>query len=228
MPPTIIRSVGLEGAFAASGPTVVIDTYRAFSTAAELFEAGIMRLIVTDGIDEARRIAAIERDALLCGEDGGRRPDDFDLGNSPTEVMAHPNLAGATVIMRTTAGTRCVVAAIAAGARPVYAASLLIARATAEALAEEQTVTLVSSGGSPAVPHDEDQLTGDVIAGTLLGRELDANAVIAAVLAGTGTRRLRAASWIDDGDIERCLMVDALDFAMRVNDFDDLVTLSRH
>ena len=224
----ITRTAGLDGAAAASGPTVVIDTYRAFSTAAYLLDAGVNRLILTDGVDEARRIAAHHDGALLCGEDEGKRPDDFDLGNSPTEVAAHRGLAGATVIMRTTAGTRCVVAAVAAGAGPVYAASLLVARATAESLAEERTVALVSSGGSPAVPHDEDELTGDVIAGTLLERELDADAVVAAVLAGTGTKRLQAASWIDDGDIERCLMVDAFDFALRVNDSNGLVTLSRH
>ncbi len=227
MPPTITRTVGLDGAATASGPTVVIDTYRAFSTAAYLLDAGVSRLILTDGVDEARRIAAHHDRALLCGEDQGRRPDDFDLGNSPTEVIAHGGLAGATVVMRTTAGTRCVVAAVEAGAGPIYAASLLVARATAESLGKERTVALVSSGGSPSVPHDEDELTGNVIAGTLLERELEAEAVIASVLAGAGTKRLRAASWIDDGDIELCLMVDAFDFALRVNDSNGLVTLSR-
>ncbi|MCZ6462494.1 MAG: 2-phosphosulfolactate phosphatase, partial [Actinobacteria bacterium] len=54
----ISRRAGLEGAAEASGPTVVIDTFRAFSTTAYLLDAGVSRLVLTDGLDEARRIAA--------------------------------------------------------------------------------------------------------------------------------------------------------------------------
>ena len=206
----------------------MIDTYRAFSTAAHLLDAGVDPLILTDGADEARRIAAANDHALLCGEERGKRPDDFDLGNSPTEVLARGDLAGTPVVMRTTAGTRCVAAAVAAGATPVYAASLLVADATAESLIDEATVTLVSSGGPAELPHDEDELTGDVIAARLLGHELDIDAVIASIRAGTGTERLRTTAWIDNRDIDQCLQLDVFDFALRVNDSDGLVTLSRH
>lgn len=227
MPPTIVRRAGIEGAAASSGPTVVIDSYRAFCTAAHLLDAGVGRLVLTDDVDEARRLAAAEG-ALLCGEENGKRPDDFDIGNSPTEVLAYGDLHDARVVMCTTAGTRCVVAAVEAGATPVYAASFLVASATAAALVGADRVTLVSSGGSALVPHDEDELTGDLIAARLEGRPVDLDRLVRSVLDGTGTARLRAADWIDDADIDRCCEVDRFGFALRVNDSDALVTLSRH
>lgn len=227
MPPTIVRRAGLDGAGAASGPTVVIDSYRAFCTAAHLLDAGVARLVLTDDVDEARGLAAAAG-ALLCGEEDGKRPNDFDIGNSPTEVLAYGDLHDAVVVMCTTAGTRCVVAAVEAGAAPVYAASLLVASATAAALDGAETVTLVSSGGSTSIPHDEDELTGDLIAARLQGQPIDLDRLVLAVLDGTGTARLRAAAWIDDADINRCLEVDRFGFSLRVDDSNGLVTLSRH
>lgn len=222
----ISRRAGLEGAAEASGPTVVIDTFRAFSTTAYLLDAGVSRLVLTDGLDEARRIAASLDHALLCGEEGSRSPDDFDLGNSPTEVLQRTDLPGRTVVMRTSAGTRCVAAAVAGGAGPVYAASLVVAGSTASALADEPTVTLVSSGGSVTVPHDEDDYTGDLIARMVGGHTPHYAAVVDAVRAGTGTARLRATPWIDDRDIDHCLVVDKFDFVMEAAVSDGLLTLT--
>jgi 2-phosphosulfolactate phosphatase len=227
MSPAIVRRTGLEGAAAASGPTVVIDSYRAFCTAAYLLDAGVARLVLTDDVEDARHLAAADG-ALLCGEEDGRRPDDFDIGNSPTEVVAYGTLRGASVVMCTTAGTRCVVAAVEVGAAPVYAASLLVAGATARALGGAESVTIVSSGGSVTTPHDEDELTGDLIAARLRGAPIDVDRLVSEILGGAGTKRLRAAAWIDDADIDRCLEVDRFDFSLRVDDSSDLVTVSMH
>ena len=121
MTPSIIHKAGVAGAAEAGGPALVIDTFRAFSTAAYLFDAGVDRLILTDSLDEARHTAARFGQALLCGEDDGIRPDDFDLGNSPAEVLGREDLGGATIVMRTSAGTRSVIAADNAGAAPIFA-----------------------------------------------------------------------------------------------------------
>ena len=222
----IFRRAGLEGAAEASGPTVVIDTFRAFCTTAYLLDAGVGRLVLTDGLDEARRIATSLDHALLCGEEGSRPPDDFDLGNSPTEVLKRTDLPGRTVVMRTSAGTRCVAAAVAGGAGPVYAASLVVAGSTASALADEPTVTLVSSGGSVSVPNDEDEHTGDLIARIVGGHTPDYAAVVDAVRAGAGTARLLATPWIDNHDIDHCLAVDKFGFVMEAAVSDGLLTLT--
>ena len=130
--PIITRRSLLVGATPVSGPTVVIDTFRAFTTAAYLFDRGVDPIVLTETLDEARhRARAIPR-AILCGEDGGRRPGDFDLGNSPVEVAAYPDLSGHPIVMRTSGGTRAVVQSLRSGADPVYAASLVVARATTQ------------------------------------------------------------------------------------------------
>ncbi len=221
----IHRLPGFEAAAGASGTTVVIDTFRAFSTAAHLFDGGVARLLLTDTVDEARGLASTLDGALLVGENDGRRPEGFDIGNSPTEVMAREDLVGRTVVLRTSAGTRGVSAAVGAGAGPVYAASLLVASATAAAVAGADPLTLVSSGGTAQRPHDEDEITGDLIAALVETRPVDIDALLDAIRGGTGTERLRSAAWIPDTDIERCLDVDRFGFAMHALPVDGVVEL---
>ncbi len=95
-----------------------------------------------------------------------------------------------------------------------------------EALADEPTVTLVSSGGSVTGPHDEDDYTGDLIARMVGGHTPHYAAVVDAVRAGTGTTRLLATPWIDDRDIDHCLVVDKFDFVMEAAVSDGLLTLT--
>lgn len=211
---SISRRSLLSGATGVSGPTIIIDTFRAFSTAAYLFDRGVDHIVLAETLAEARgRARAIPR-AILCGEDGGRRPDDFDLGNSPLEVEAHPGLNGMTVVMRTSAGTRCVVTALQAGAEPVYAASLVVAGATASAARRFPEVTIVASGLGGISVADEDEETGDLISDRIRGHQDDPQR-IDRVHHGEGARRLRSTPWINPTDLERCTAVDRFDFALR-------------
>jgi 2-phosphosulfolactate phosphatase len=222
---SIVRLPGFEAASNASGTTVVIDTFRAFATAAHLFDAGVERMLLADTVEEARAIAAGLDDALLVGEDDGRRPQGFDIGNSPTEVLARDDLSGRTVVLRTSAGTRGVATAVGAGAGPVYAASLLVASSTASAIADADPITLVSSGGTAEIPHDEDEITGDLIAALVRATPVDIPSVLDRIRTGTGALRLGAAVWIPDDDIERCLEVDRFDFAMEAVPRDGVIEL---
>ena len=45
---------GVEFAGTARGATIVIDTFRAFTTAAVLFDAGVDRLVLTASLDDAQ------------------------------------------------------------------------------------------------------------------------------------------------------------------------------
>jgi len=207
----------------------VIDTFRAYSTAAYLVDAGVERLILTDTLGEARRTAGRFDHALLCGEDEGIRPDDFDLGNSPAQVLDRTDLGGRTVVMRTSAGTRCVVAAVAAGAEPVYAASLVVATATAGAVAGEPRVTVVAAGLNGTEPADEDDATAELLEAIILDvPPSDTARMVETLRSGSGAERLLSTASIDDRDLELCLAVDAFDFAMQVANRDGLLTLEPH
>ncbi len=227
MIPTITRLGGIEGAAQAVGPTLVIDTFRAFSTAAYLFGAGVDRLVLVDRLDEARQLAAGLEGALLCGETEGIQPPDFDLGNSPAQVLERTDLGGRSIVMRTSAGTRSVVAAVGAGASPVYAASLVVASATTDAVADEPAVTIVAAGLNGIEPADEDDATADLLEALLTGADYDASSMVEALRVGTGAERLRTTPSIDDRDLELCLAVDVFDFALKTALEDGLLVLKR-
>lgn len=223
----IMRRTGIAGAGAASGTTVVIDTFRAFTTAAVLLDRGVGRIVLADTVPAARALAT-ELDALLCGEERGVRPEGFDLGNSPADVAVAPTLAGRNVVQRTTAGTRSVLAALDAGATPVFAASLVVATATARAVADASTVTIVSAGLHGTDPAFEDDRTGDLIEATLVGTP-DPEVVGADVATCERADVLRRSPWSGPLDIEIATDVDRFAFAMEaVRRPDGSAELIRH
>ena len=167
---TVTRLQGIAGAAQATGATIVIDTFRAFTTAAVMFDVGVERNLLTDGVEEARRLAA-SHGALLCGEVGGVRPDGFDIGNSPFEVLGRSDMRSATVVQRTSSGTRSVIAALDHRAAPVFAASAVVAGATARATSGASSVAIVSAGQNGVHPSVEDDLTAIHIAALLEGTE---------------------------------------------------------
>src|SRR5262245_43634213 len=128
---------GVEGAREATGVVVVIDVLRAFTTAAYAFAAGIAEIELVATIEEA-----FASNGFRMGEVGGRLIPGFDHNNSPSQLIGR-RLAG-RAILRTSSGTRCVVAA--GKADGVWLGSLVVASATARALAGRDEVTLVASG----------------------------------------------------------------------------------
>jgi 2-phosphosulfolactate phosphatase len=163
-------------------------------------------------------------DSILCGEDGGRKPHGFDLGNSPAEVVRFPELAGRTVVMRTSGGTRTVVRALRSGADPVYAASLVTAGFTASVVRHSTHVTIIASGLGGVSIADEDEETAGLIADRILGRA-DDPARISRIQTGKGAARLRTTAWIDPEDLVRCLEVDRYPFALRARLDEGVATL---
>jgi 2-phosphosulfolactate phosphatase len=64
---------------------VVVDVLRPSTTLSYMARAGARTAAITSDPPSARQLAArIGTAVLLCGEAGGVKPDDFDLGNSPT------------------------------------------------------------------------------------------------------------------------------------------------
>lgn len=113
------------------GPVVVVDVIRAFTTAAYALGAGAEAIYLVEGVDEALALAKELPDALVMGEEHGRRPLGFDLSNSPVDA-AHADLQGRVLVQRTSAGTQGAVAGRYADR--LFAASLVCASATAAAV----------------------------------------------------------------------------------------------
>jgi 2-phosphosulfolactate phosphatase len=130
---------------------VVLDVLRATSTIAAALQAGAREVRLFDSLDAARQGKKDQGNAagpvLLAGERACLKPDDFDLGNSPREQLTE-KVGGATLLLATTNGTRAAVRA--RNAQRLFAASLLNAAATAQALLPglESSHTLLVCAGT--------------------------------------------------------------------------------
>lgn len=131
-----------------SRAAVVIDVLRATTTIVAALHEGCPEVLPVELPEEAIDLAKkFGRDShLVGGERKGLKVEGFDLGNSPGEYNAAV-LAGRKVIMCTTNGTLAIKKTAAAGARPIYLASLVNAPAVAsKILAAGTPATLVCAG----------------------------------------------------------------------------------
>jgi 2-phosphosulfolactate phosphatase len=123
---------------------VVVDVLRATTTMIAALAAGATAIVPVAEVVTARALAVIWPEAVLGGEREGVAPPGFQLGNSPTEYTPAV-VAGRTVILCTTNGTRAL--AGLAAARRVYIGAARNAAALVERLAAEAAdVTLIAAG----------------------------------------------------------------------------------
>ena len=218
----------LEGARRARGTVVIVDVFRAFTTAAVALARGADRIIMVAGIEEALRLRAQGAGEICVGEVNGIRPEGFDFGNSPHEMMTAP-LQGKTVIQSTRAGTTGVAAA--AQAEAVYAGSFVVAEATARAVLRDSPAqtTIVAMGWNARVRTDEDELCALYLRNLLQGRRPDPESLVRLVRASG-----EAAKFGDPlqphfhrEDLEIALEVNKYDFAIRVVKEDGFLVARR-
>ncbi len=196
---------------------VVIDVLRAFTVEPWLYARGVSRILALQERDDAIRLRDHHlTDALLAGEQGGRPFPGFDLGNSPTEVAEHPDLSGATVLHRTSAGTQGLVRTLGSGA--VFAASFVTAGATASVLRElaPSRVTFVITGASLGRDGDEDLAAAELIAARFLGEDPDTAPFVSRVPTSDAGRVFApdGPDWAPPSDLVHCSEVDRFDHAL--------------
>jgi 2-phosphosulfolactate phosphatase len=221
-----LRSSQMEGV---SGAVVVIDVIRAFSTAAYAFAAGAGEIFLVSTLDEALRLKA-EKNALAMGEMNGRRPEGFDLSNSPV-MAARLDLTGRTIVQRTSAGTQGVVASTSA--TRLWCASLVVASATAQAVRSSGlgAPTYVITGNfddDPVMTGDDDRATAELIERVRRGQPAESESTAQFVRATREATRTLALGGTDahPDDIVFSTRVDAFAFAMEVERVDGLLRMT--
>ena len=135
----------LDGARRARGVAVIIDVFRAFTLAPLVLSRGAEAVYVVGTPAEALALQARHPDWLLVGESDGRPLPGFDFPNSPA-ALAGADVAGRTIVLRTSAGVQGLLAASAA--EEVIAASFANAEAVVAYLRrrEADAVSLVCMG----------------------------------------------------------------------------------
>jgi len=178
----------IKGAQEAQGVTVIVDVFRAFSTACYAFDNGIKRLIDVSTPAEAFALKdKLLAETIIAGEQDEKKPVGFDFGNSPTEMLT-AQLDGKTMIHCTTAGTRGIMNAT--GATEIIGAGLVNAGAVASyiSMLNPEKVTIVAMGYRAVNSADEDILCARYIRDLLMGNETDISEEIAELRHGSGSR----------------------------------------
>jgi len=219
----------IEGARRAEGVVVIVDVFRAFTTAAVALSRGAEKIVMVAGIEEALALRDAGVGDVCVGEVDGVRPEGFDFGNSPYE-MTRADLTDKVVIQSTRAGTTGVAAA--ANAAAIYACSFVVARATAEAIGRNAPplVTIVAMGWNAEVRTDEDELCALYLRNLLQGRRPDADALRTLVLTGGEVGKFQdpAQPHFHPQDCELALEIDKYDFAIGVQKENEMLIARRY
>ena len=218
----------LEGAREARGLTVIIDVFRAFSTACYAAETGLGPIYPVGTLEEAFRMKKILGDALLVGERNEQRPEGFDLGNSPA-LLLKSGFRDKAMIHTTSSGTQGIVNAL--HATEIITGSFVNAGAIARYIMKQNPshVSLVCMGYACQYPTDEDTLCAEYIRNLLTGQSSDWEAMKAQIRNGSGARFFEKSSqqWAPEEDFDLCLDPDRFDFVLKVTQKEGLTCLEK-
>ncbi|MEA2655655.1 MAG: 2-phosphosulfolactate phosphatase [Chloroflexota bacterium] len=206
----INRLTGVDGARKARGLVVVIDVLRAFTVSAYALAGGARECLLVSTTAEARALHDRVPGSLICAEEEALPVPGIPISNSPTQIQA-ADLKDRILIQRSSAGTT--VMSAVESADELYAASLVVARATAQTCLSKQphTLTLLASAD-----HPEDHACAMYIEGLLRGQEPDVVSLLKPLHESARFARAMSGSWpgFPATDLELALVTDRFDFAM--------------
>ncbi len=212
----------VEGAQQATGLTVIIDVFRAFSVACYAAANGAGRIIPVGDIEQVWELQKQFPEAITIGEREGRRIPGFGYGNSPAEIDS-VDFNGRTIIHTTMNGTRGLVNATLAD--EIITGSFVNAQAIVTYIRQRQpdTVSLVAMGTRSQYSAEEDYTCAVYLQDLLEGRQPDFE-VIRATLRHSETGQKffdPQIDWAHERDFELCLSLNKFDFILQAQPFKD-------
>ncbi len=224
----IHRKSLLAGARQAEGLVIVIDVMRAFTSAACMIYLGADKIVL---LAEPEAVLQLKRDEgyLAVGEVGGKRVPGFDLGNSPSRILAAGRdlFAGRVVALRTSAGVTGAVTAghLASGpggqvASGIILGSYVTARAIARYIQRRspapEVVSLVAMGNAGTEVSPDDEACADYLEHLLTGRAYDHVAALRRIIEHECTQKFLRAdqAHFPPADPVYCLQRDLFDFVL--------------
>lgn len=229
----ILRKSLLSGARQAEGVAVVIDVYRAFTSAALMLHLGAAKLLLLTEPEAVLKLKQ-EQGYLAVGEVDGAMVSGFDLGNSPSHILAAGRafFAGRTVAQRTSAGVTGAVAA-ARRAETVILGSYVTAAAIARHIRRLEppppAVSLVAMGNKGRQITPEDEACADYLEHLLAGRPYDHAAALRRIVEHECTLKFLRGDQVHfpPSDPIYCLQRDLFDFAVVATREKDLLIARR-
>jgi 2-phosphosulfolactate phosphatase len=218
----------VEGAKQATGLTVIIDVFRAFSVDCYLASQGANKIIPVGALEVAYLLKEEHPEYILIGERNERKPEGFDHGNSPLEVKDR-DFSGKTIVHTTSAGTQGLVNAI--HAEEVITGSFVNAGAIVRYIRSRNPheVSLVGMGYGAMYPIEEDTACMDYIENELLGKENDFEAM-KEMIRNTSGKRFFEPDKQDHApreDFDLCLNLNRFDFVLKRYTEDEHAVLKK-
>ena len=207
----------IDGAKKATGTTVIIDVFRAFTVEAYCFSMGVEKIIPVGDAEIAYKLKEKNPDYILVGERHGKMLPGFDCGNSPSEIVKL-DLKGKTVIHTTSAGTQGIVNATSAD--EIIGGSLVCAKAIAKYIKQNniEEISLVCMGLDALSQTEEDNLCADYIKSILLGEKIDMEKEIENLKLTSGAKFFDKAQndVFPEADFHFCVECDKFDFIVKL------------
>ena len=212
----------IDGAKQASGLTVIIDVFRAFSTACYVFGNGAKRIIPVGDIEIAHRLKKENPHFVLIGERGGQKPEGFDYGNSPTQIE-NVDFTDKTIIQTTSAGTQGI--ASATNAEEIITCSFVNVQAIINYIKKQnpENVSLVAMGSAGIHIADEDKLCAKYIKNALENKTNDFSKIITHLREYGSARKFfdPIKDWAPERDFDLCLSLNKFNFVLKVEPYNE-------
>jgi 2-phosphosulfolactate phosphatase len=208
----------VEGARQARGLAVIIDVFRAFSTACYIFNNGAEKIIPVTEVSEAFQMKKNNPEFILLGEEFEKKVPGFDFGNSPSHIL-NADFNGKIIVQRTSSGTLGIVSAL--NADEIITGSFVNARAIIRYILQQKPaiLSLVCMGYAALRPVEEDTLCAEYIAETLKGRSVDFKRMVS-IIKNTSAKRFydpANAGFSPPEDVDLCLDLNRFDFILKAD-----------
>ena len=208
----------ITGATRADGAVVIIDVFRAFTTAALAISLGAKKIYLVSDIDDAIALRDTGVADYCVGEVDGKKPMGFDIGNSPYEITQF-ELKNKSLVLSTRAG---VVGVNSVGKSDVImGASLANASATCDWLQQQafKKVTIVAMGWAGRIRTDEDEICAMYMRNLLEHRKTDHKSIKNMILASSHSAKFDDADlpWYHYQDRDIALDIDSIDCPIMIS-----------
>lgn len=166
-----------RNAMEATGLTVVIDVFRAFSVEAYLINQNAEKIIPVGDKEVAYEFKNKNKDIILVGERNGIMLPDFDYGNSPTQIE-NIDFSGKTIVHTTSAGTQGLIRSV--NADEIITGSLVNAKAIVKYIKDNNynDVSLLCTSWINPDYEEEDTICANYIKAMLESKDYDINSKV--------------------------------------------------
>jgi len=206
---------------------VVIDVFRAFTTAAYVLERHPATYMLTTKSTVISRLAKKFKDPLLIGKSEKGANLTYDIPNSPTR-LGDVKVMGRNVLHRTEAGAKGVF--LAGNADIILVASLVNAEATVKYIKSlsNAKVTIWPMGHEGTIPSLEDDICAKYIKALINGKKINLAKFVLELKEGPGKYFFGKDQWqYPYQDFDRCLEIGRFNFAIKAVVIDDYAILTR-